>query len=291
MHMNASSPQKKKTSQQQERHPTTKAERITWMSRTSDVVGSFHTSTPEACTALIRRKIQERCGNTQELMSAIRRLKTGNTGHVTPNEFRLTLLKFGIVVPQHQLEHVFNLFDSDRSGTIDFDEFAMWIMNSEFRPISTMQGGLAPGGRHDDPTVALRSRLRICFNEFPKEFSLLSSQIDFLELLSHCHNRSIPLTDTEIRQIFQLLDPSNSGLIDAKKLRNFAFHSPQRQQSISSPLLAPTPASCATTKTPPKQNPAQSSSRATLLPSSSPLGSPAQRNSHPLNPYKVSPDP
>jgi hypothetical protein len=33
----------------------------------------------------------------------------------TPNEFRLTLLKYGIIIPPHQLEQIFNLFDSDRS--------------------------------------------------------------------------------------------------------------------------------------------------------------------------------
>jgi hypothetical protein len=115
--------------------PTTHAERISWMTRTSDVIGSFRNESADACTTLIRRKIQERCNTTQDLMSAIRRLKTGNTGYVTPNEFRLTLLKFGIIIPAHQLEQIFNLFDSDRSGTIDFDEFAMWIMNSEFRSV------------------------------------------------------------------------------------------------------------------------------------------------------------
>jgi Ca2+-binding EF-hand superfamily protein len=262
------------------------------MSRTSDVVGSFHNGTPEACTSLIRRKIQERCGNTQELMSTIRRLKTGNTGHVTPNEFRLTLLKFGIVVPPHQLEQIFNLFDSDRSGTIDFDEFAMWIMNSEFRPISIIHGG---GGRagglphSEDPTAPLRSKLKNCFNDFPKEFSSLRNQIDFQEFLSHCHNKHIPLTDPEIRQIFRLLDPSNSGLIDANQLRQFAF---QKQLQQQHPPVSPPPVSTPPTTTipSPKPIPTRAPSQPIFLPSassSSPSGSPGQRNASPLNPYKV----
>lgn len=204
----------------------TKAERISWMTRTSDVVGSFHSTTPEACTTLIRRKIQERCGSTQDLMTAIRRMKTGNTGHVTPNEFRLTLLKFGIIVPQHQLEQIFNIFDSDRSGTIDFDEFAMWIMNSEFHPVSINHQAVPKANKEE----LLRSRLKVCYQNYPNEFASLKPSIDFLYLLSFCHKKNIPLTDAEIRQVFTTLDPSNTGLIDSDKLRRFALHEGSNRQ-------------------------------------------------------------
>ncbi|RYY79271.1 hypothetical protein EON63_17290, partial [archaeon] len=37
-------------------------------------------------------------------------------------------------ISQVLVDRIFNVFDSDRSGTMDFDEFATWIMNSEFRP-------------------------------------------------------------------------------------------------------------------------------------------------------------
>jgi Ca2+-binding EF-hand superfamily protein len=30
------------------------------------------------------------------------------------------------------VDQIFHVFDTDKSGTMDFDEFAMWIMNSEF---------------------------------------------------------------------------------------------------------------------------------------------------------------
>ena len=104
------------------------------MSRTSDIHGQFTKTDIDSYLALIRRKVQEKCNTVQDLMMCIRMNKTNNSNHVTPNEFRYTLIKFGITLPQPLVDNVFRIFDSDRSGTMDFDEFAMWIMNSEFAP-------------------------------------------------------------------------------------------------------------------------------------------------------------
>jgi Ca2+-binding EF-hand superfamily protein len=209
----------------------THAERISWMSRTSDVVGSFHNVTPEACTTLIRRKIQERCNTTQDLMSAIRRLKTGSTGHVTPNEFKLTLLKFGIMIPPHQLEQIFNLFDSDRSGTIDFDEFAMWIMNSEFHPVPKMSKKQI----EKSPKEVLRQKLRNYVTEFATLLLVPTKKdLDFLELLTFCHQKELTsLSDNEIRALFHLLDPKNTGLISTAKLSAFIMEDTSSSSSFS----------------------------------------------------------
>ncbi|RYY83156.1 hypothetical protein EON63_11880 [archaeon] len=78
----------------------TVAERVSWMSRTSDIFGSHMRTDLESYLTLIRRKIQEKCATTAELISQIRRFKIGESAHVTPNEFRYTLIKFGIILPQ-----------------------------------------------------------------------------------------------------------------------------------------------------------------------------------------------
>ena len=62
----------------------TVAERVTWMSRTSDIVGSFTKTDIESYLTLIRRKIQEKVSTTQDLITHIRRNKVGDSGHVTP---------------------------------------------------------------------------------------------------------------------------------------------------------------------------------------------------------------
>jgi hypothetical protein len=71
-----------------------------WMNKTSDVFGSHQKTDIDSHLALIRRKIQERCSTTTELIQTIRRNKISDSIHVTPNEFRFTLIKFGIIFDQ-----------------------------------------------------------------------------------------------------------------------------------------------------------------------------------------------
>ena len=108
---------------------STVSDRVMFTATTSEVFGSFTKSDLESQLSLIRRKVQEKCGSIQELMAQVRRTKVGEGNSVTPIEFRYTLAKFGIIMNQTEVSRVFNVFDSDRSGTMDFDEFAMWIMN------------------------------------------------------------------------------------------------------------------------------------------------------------------
>lgn len=102
--------------------------------RTSDTLGSCYKTDIDSYLKLIVRKITEKYKTNVELMSAIRRVKLSENSYVTPNEFRYTLIKFGVTLSQQIVEAVFNVFDSDRSGTMDFDEFAYWIMNADGRP-------------------------------------------------------------------------------------------------------------------------------------------------------------
>lgn len=95
----------KKTAQKCTKNGTV-AERVVWMSRTSDVLGSHIKTDLDSYLTLIRRKVQEKCSTTVELMSTIRRFKTNDVGHVTPNEFRYTLIKFGIILPQVRISMI-----------------------------------------------------------------------------------------------------------------------------------------------------------------------------------------
>ncbi len=197
----------------------TTAERVVWMSRTSDVFGSHLKTDMDSYLTLIRRKIQEKCATTVELMTTIRRMKIGESGHVTPNEFRFTLIKFGIILPQPLVDRIFNVFDSDRSGTMDFDEFATWIMNSEFRPAFEKKGKIDP---NDTPENRLRKKLADVIQEYPRVFSAMKKQISFLEFVSDINRTGIPLTEKEARAIFQSLDPKDSGFIESCMFKIYA---------------------------------------------------------------------
>ena len=194
----------------------TKAERVVWMTRTSDVHGSHIKTDLDSYLTLIRRKIQEKCATTVELITQIRRFKVGESGHVTPNEFRFTLIKFGLIFPQALVDRIFNVFDSDRSGTMDFDEFAMWIMNSEFRPALDESG--QPKVKSDSPRTILRKKLQDCVNANRRAFTTMKKQISFLQFNADIHRLQMNLTDEEARRIFLVLDPEDSGFINSKAL-------------------------------------------------------------------------
>lgn len=196
----------------------TTAERVVWMTRTSDVLGSHHQTDLDSYLTLIRRKIQEKCATTQELIYQIRRTKIGDGGHVTPNEFRFTLIKFGVILPQALVDRIFAVFDSDRSGTMDFDEFAMWIMNSEFRPKYNdgSEVKVVP------PEEILRQKLLNHLNHHPNAFAMVKPQISFLEFLSgfqHFHLEDT--SDKDIRSLFLTFDPKHCGFVQAHRLKHW----------------------------------------------------------------------
>jgi hypothetical protein len=196
----------------------TVAERVVWMTRTSDIHGSHLKTDLDSYLALIRRKIQEKVSTTAELINQIRRNKIGESRHVTPNEFRFTLIKFGVILPQTLVDRIFNVFDSDRSGTMDFDEFAMWIMNSEFRP--AMENKTV--SEKDSPRYILRKKLLNCVTDFPRVFENMKKQISFLELVSDINRTGMPLSERDARSIFLLLDPVDSGFIESAWLVQWA---------------------------------------------------------------------
>jgi hypothetical protein len=222
----------------------TVAERVVWMSRTSDVLGCHMKTDLDSYLTLIRRKIQEKCSTTAELITQIRRNKIGESAHVTPNEFRFTLIKFGIILPQTLVDRIFNVFDSDRSGTMDFDEFAMWIMNSEFKPtVKSKSGGSGKKTGSMETTFSsstnnnnnnnnnnnfnnnnnkLQQQLTAILTEFPRVFETMKSSISFIEFVSLISRCNLPLSERDARAVFLLLDPYDHGCVEAQWIREFA---------------------------------------------------------------------
>ena len=180
---------------------------------TSGVFGSFSKKDLPTHLALIRRKVQERCGSIQELMAQVRRTKIGEGNSVTPTEFRYTLAKFGIVMSQEEVSRVFNVFDSDRSGTMDFDEFAMWIMNSEFQPEpAVVQSG-------PSPQELLHKKFQLCLEKFPTSFALFKRQVTFMDLCAEMTvSHNMGMSEKQVRAIFQILDPNETGLVETSRL-------------------------------------------------------------------------
>jgi len=193
-------------------------------SRTSDIVGAHFKKDLDAYLTLIRRKIQEKVGTTQDLIQQIRRNKIGDSGLVTPNEFRYTLIKFGVILPQPLVDRIFNVFDSDRSGTMDFDEFAMWIMNAEFRP--PFEVTETPEEAKVRITTArndvLRGKLNKCISLYGPVFKTMKRTISFTEWVSLVNRGSMPITEREARAIFLLFDPNDTGFMASAHLMQWS---------------------------------------------------------------------
>ena len=96
-----------------------------------------------------------------------------------------TLIKFGVILPQPLVDRIFNVFDSDRSGTMDFDEFAMWIMNSEFRPLDETIDPVAVKAEADKKVKdRLRTKLIKCIEQHRAIFTNFKKSISFQEWVS-----------------------------------------------------------------------------------------------------------
>lgn len=224
---------------------TTKPQRISWMNTTSSIVGSHMKKDMDSYLSLIRRKIQEKCSTTHDLMTQIRRNKVGEGKFVTPHEFRYTLIKFGIIFPQSLVDVVFNVFDSDKSGTMDFDEFAMWIMNAEFKPPMLQRVGSASQTTDE----VLRTKFLSCYNQNQIYFNnKLKDRISFFEFMSEMNRLGMKITDREVRSIFVLLDPENTGFVDKGKMlawvtrtRQTASRGMSSSRSLTSSRSTPNP--------------------------------------------------
>jgi Ca2+-binding EF-hand superfamily protein len=117
---------------------------------------------------------------------------------------------------------------------MDFDEFAMWIMNSEFRP--AIKNG---NSNEQTPRTFLRGKLQNVVQQNRALFINMKRQISFLQFVADITRLQLPLTDKEARSIFQTLDPKDCGYIDSSALLTWADtgrivteHEPEKHTDI-----------------------------------------------------------
>jgi len=80
---------------------------------------------------LKNKLLQKSGGKTSEetvLMKSFKYFDLNNSGDVQPDEFAKAIEKIGIIIPSKQdLEALFNIYDKDGSGSLDYHEFASEI--------------------------------------------------------------------------------------------------------------------------------------------------------------------
>jgi len=80
----------------------------------------------------LKQKLSQKAsGATNEetvLLKAFKYFDLNNNGTVEPDEFAKAVEKIGIMIPTRQdLDTLYNLYDKDGSGTLDYREFASEI--------------------------------------------------------------------------------------------------------------------------------------------------------------------
>lgn len=104
---------------------------------------------------------------------------------------------------------------------MDFDEFAMWIMNSEFRPAiksSKEEEEMNNTKKYSSQKQEdeLKSKLKNIMQDYPLIFLNMKKKITYLEFIADISRVNLPLTEKEARLIFHYLDPNDKGQIESK---------------------------------------------------------------------------
>ena len=186
------------------KNTTAAPNRVAFFYPASAVLGSHVHNDLDSYLALVRRKVQEKFATTVELITHIRRHRSSENGHVTPNEFRYTLIKLGVILPPATSDAVFSIFDSDRSGSINFDEFAMWVMNSEFKPKDKKSSNDAQS-RVD----FLRDKFAKWAKKHPdlmREQIISCPNLSFVKMFEAINRKFMRMTEPEVREVFATLD-------------------------------------------------------------------------------------
>merc|ERR1712060_280712 len=108
----------------------------------------------------LKQKLSQKSTGVQSeeavLLKAFKYFDLNNNGTVEPDEFAKAVEKIGIMIPTRQdLDTLYNLYDKDQSGTLDYREFASEIFQREI-------GGTPARGRAsgEDLLQKLRDKLK-----------------------------------------------------------------------------------------------------------------------------------
>ena len=99
---------------------------------------------------------------------------------------------------------------------MDFDEFAMWIMNADVKPYVPKKS--TKDSQPLSPLDQLRKKMSENIAAHPQTFSVMKNKISFMEFVSDVTRINLTLNEKDVRALFLLLDPKETGFIDSKLL-------------------------------------------------------------------------
>jgi len=179
----------------------------------------------------LKQKLQQKCPSklSEEsfLYKAFRFIDLDNSNTVSRDEWIRAIEKIGIVVEDpKELELLFEEYDSDGSGEIDYREFvaALFGANSAVAKRLTPQKSMPPSEeqRAEDLLEAIKERLLARGARgligLSRQFKIMdddsSGKLEFQEFLKALHDYRVPIPEEEAELIFDYIDRDRSGSID-----------------------------------------------------------------------------
>jgi Ca2+-binding EF-hand superfamily protein len=161
------------------------------------------------------------------LLRAFKYFDLDNSGCVSLNEWVKAIEKIGVVVENPQLlEQLFRIYDTDRSGELDYQEFAASIFGAQSasgRRLSPTKGAL-PSELQEAEQVIEKLRQKLAARGgrgilgLARQFKIMdddnSQQLSLPEFSKAMRDFRVELTERETSLLFNYCDRNRSGEID-----------------------------------------------------------------------------
>jgi len=171
----------------------------------------------------LKQKLSQKSNGQQSeeavLLKAFKYFDLNNNGTVEPDEFAKAVEKIGIMIPTKQdLDSLYNIYDTDKSGVLEYREFASEIFGRDVGG-ATPSRGKATG---DDLLMKLRTKLASRGARgiigLAKQFRIMddnhSMSLDKYEFSKAMADYMLGFTEGEIQTLYSYMDIDRSGLLE-----------------------------------------------------------------------------
>jgi len=171
----------------------------------------------------LKQKLSQKSNGQQSeeavLLKAFKYFDLNNNGTVEPDEFAKAVEKIGIMIPTKQdLDSLYSIYDTDKSGVLEYREFASEIFGREVGG-ATPSRGKATG---EDLLTKLRTKLASRGARgiigLAKQFRIMddnhSMSLDKYEFSKAMADYMLGFSEGEIQVLYGYMDYDRSGLIE-----------------------------------------------------------------------------
>jgi Ca2+-binding EF-hand superfamily protein len=173
----------------------------------------------------LKNKLSEKTRGAQSeeavLMKSFKYFDLNDNGVVEPDEFAKAIEKIGIQIPTRgDLEMLFNIYDADRSGALDYKEFASGVFGKQTGPPAKF-GGAQTASSEDPEALALKLRDKLASRGargiigLQRQFKIMdddnSKSLNKYEFTKAMNDFQLNFSQGEIATLFDYFDVDDNG--------------------------------------------------------------------------------